>query len=114
MLPRKELQDLANALKATKEFNDMMTQRSLIMRSPKLSRAMMNFERENARMMRHDFPEDQVALHLKNLISENKAFLETIEVKTYMKAMQEYHQMVTRCVDYLNELLDLNQTIKHY
>lgn len=114
MLPKKELQELANTLKATPEFNEMIKQRRLIIQNPRLGRVMMNFEREHARIMHHDFPEDQVASHLKNLFNQNKAFLETAEVKAYMKATQEYHQMVTQCVDYLNGLLDVSQTIKPY
>jgi cell fate (sporulation/competence/biofilm development) regulator YlbF (YheA/YmcA/DUF963 family) len=114
MLPKKELQDLANALRSTPEFSEMISQRRLIMRNPRLSRAMMTFEREHARIMHHDFPEEQVASHLKNLFAENKVFLETAEVKAYMKATQEYHQMVTQCVDYLNGLLDVSQTMKPY
>lgn len=114
MLPKKELQDLADALKATAEFSEMVKQRRLILRNPRLGRAMMNFEREHARLMRHDFPEDQVASHMKNLFNENKAFLETVEVKAYMKVTKEYHNMVTQCVDYLNGLLDVSQTIKPY
>jgi hypothetical protein len=114
MLPKIELQALANALRATQEFNEMINQRRLIMRNPRLGRTLMNFEREHARIMHHDFPEDQVASHLKALFNENKAFLESAEVKAYMKATQEYHQMVTQCVDYLNGLLDINQAIKPY
>lgn len=114
MLPKKELQDLANALKATLEFNEVVKQRRLIIKNPRLGRAMMNFEKEHARIMHHDFPEDQVNSHLKNLFHENKAFLEASEVKAYMKATQGYHNMVTQCIDYLNGLLDVNQTIKPY
>ncbi len=114
MLPKKELQDLANALKATQEFNEMVNQRRLIMKNPRLGRVMINFEREHARIMHHDFPEDQVSSHLKKLFNDNKAFLEAGEVKAYMKATQGYHSMVTQCVDYLNGLLDVNQTIKTY
>lgn len=114
MLPKKELQELADALKATPEFSEMVKQRRFILRNPRLGRAMMNFEREHARIMRHDFPEDQVSSHLKNLFNENKAFLEAGEVKAYMKATQGYHNMVTQCVDYLNGLLDVNQSIKPY
>ena len=83
MLPKKELQALANTLKATPEFNRMVKQRRLIMQDAKLSRAMLTFEREHAKIMRYDFPEDKMAIHIKNLFNDNKIFLETDEVKSY-------------------------------
>lgn len=107
MLPKNELQMLANALKASAEYNEIMKQRKLIMQNQRLSRSLMSFEREHARIMRHDFPEDQVAPHLKSLFSVNKVFLETVEVKAYMKATQDYQRMVSQCIDYLNGLLEV-------
>lgn len=106
MLPKTELMALASALKATPEYNEMIKQRRLIMQNQRLSRVMVNFEREHARIMRHDFPENQVASHMKSLYDDNKVFLETNEVKLYMKAAKEYQVVVTQCVDYLNGLFD--------
>ncbi len=104
MLPKNELMALANALKATPEYTEMMKQRRLIMQNPRLSRVMMNFEREHARIMHHDFPEDQVVPRMKSLFDDNKVFLETAEVKIYMRTAKEYQSVVTQCVDYLNGL----------
>lgn len=104
MLPKTELMALAGALKATPEYIEMMKQRRLIMQNQRMSRIMMSFEREHARIMHRDFPENQVATRMKSLFDENKTFLETSEVKLYMKAAKEYQSVVSQCVDYLNAL----------
>ncbi len=114
MLPKTELIALANALKATPEYNEMMKQRRLIMQNQRLSRVMINFEREHARIMRHDFPENQVASYMKSLYEDNKAFLEITEIKLYMKAARDYQNVVTQCVDYLNGLFDSGYTQKSF
>jgi hypothetical protein len=114
MLPKKELMALASALKATPEYNEMMKQRRLIMQNQRLSRVMMNFEREHARIMHHDFPEDQVAAHMKSLFDDNKVFLETNEIKVYMKSAKEYQYVVSQCVDYLNGLFDAGHSQRPY
>lgn len=111
MLPKNELTALASALKATSEYNEVIKQRRSIMKNSRLGRILMNFEREHARIINHDFSEAQVAPNLKNLFSENKAFLETTEIKAYMQAAQEYHHMITQCVNYLNSLLDVSRTV---
>lgn len=108
MLPKKELMALAGALKATPEYGDMIRQRRLIMQNPRMGRMVLMFEREHARIMRHDFPEEQAAPQLRSLYNDNKGFLEAAEIKAYMKAAQEYQRMVTQCVDYLNGLLDFS------
>ncbi len=104
MLPKTELMALASALKATPEYVEMMKQRRLIMQNQRLSRMMINFEREHARIMHHDYPENLVATRMKSLFDENKVFLETAEVKLYMKTAKEYQNVVSQCIDYLNAL----------
>lgn len=106
MIPKKELQDLAKALKSTPEYVQMIALRQKLMNDPQSGKRMQNFEREHMRIMHRDFPEDQVASHINNLYHEYKDLLEQDNTKAYMSATQKYQNMVSTCIDYLNGLLD--------
>ncbi len=114
MLPKKELQYLAKALKETPEYVQMLQYRRTIMKNPRLAKLMLSFERENMKVMHHDFPEDQVSAQIKKIYHEYKEFLEQEVVRGYTQAAQSYQKMVSSCIEYLNGLLDTSQTAKPY
>jgi cell fate (sporulation/competence/biofilm development) regulator YlbF (YheA/YmcA/DUF963 family) len=94
MVLRKELQELAQALKATQEYADMAGQRRKIMRDPSLGRQMQSFEREHTRILNLELGEQEVVTRLEKLYAQYKGFLEHQDVRTYIKSTESYQKMV--------------------
>jgi hypothetical protein len=113
MLPKKELQALAGALKASPEYSDTTRQRRRIMESP-LGRIMQNFEREHTRVLNLGLPENEAAQRLKKLYEGYGAFLEQPAVKEYIKATQGYQKTINESFEYLNGLLDMGTPSSRY
>ena len=57
MVPQKELQELARAMKQSDEYMQMMKIRNKIMSEPVLGRQMLAFEREQARLIQSNHTE---------------------------------------------------------
>ncbi len=106
MVLRRELQQLAAALKATQEYARMTGLRQKLMGDPSLGRQMTGFEKEHIRILNLGLPETEAAARLKQLYAEYAGFLEKQDVKDYVKATQEYQAMVAENISFLNSLLD--------
>lgn len=107
MVPKRELQALANALKATHEYTQMARLRTQILSDPHLGTKMQNFEHEHARLIGLNLPDEQINARLKTLYDNNKAFLDMPQIKQFSKATQNYHDMIAQSIGYLNDLLDM-------
>jgi cell fate (sporulation/competence/biofilm development) regulator YlbF (YheA/YmcA/DUF963 family) len=114
MLAKKQLQELAIALKATPEYTEMIRQRRKIMSSPPLSRLMQNFEKEHRRLLNLDLPEKEAAAKLEKLYTDNRNFLESEDIRRYIKTTRDYQKMVLENINYLNMMLDTGDTGKQY
>ena len=106
MLPKKELQELAGALKASNEYTDTVRLRRRILESP-MGRMMQGFEREHTRILNLGLPEKEAAERLKKLYTEYSTFLDQAVVKEYVKASQGYRKTISESFEYLNSLLDM-------
>jgi|AGTN01.2.fsa_nt_gi hypothetical protein len=106
MLPKKELQALAGALKATSEYTDTTRLRRRIMESA-MGRTMQSFEREHTRLLNLGLPEKESAERLKKLYAGYNSFLGQPAVREYIKAAQGYQKTVSESIEYLNGLLDM-------
>jgi hypothetical protein len=106
VLLKKELQGLAQALKATPEYVGMADQRRKLMRDPALGRQMMSFEKEHTRLLNMDLREEEASSRLDKLYAEYKGFLEHQDVKIYIQAALGYQSMVAENIKFLNGLLE--------
>ncbi len=104
MVPNKELQELANALKHTSEYEKMMTLRRNV--TNKYRQQMMGFEREHSRLYRQNLPEADMVARLKELYMQYKDFLEKEDVRGFLEAARTYQKLVSECITYLNRLLE--------
>ena len=113
MLPKKELQELAGALKASPEYTDTMRLRRRILEGP-MGRTMQGFEREHTRILNMGLPEKEAAERLKKLYTEYSTFLEHAVVKEYAKVSQSYQKTISESFEYLNSLLDMGGPVHRY
>ncbi len=113
MLPKKELQELANALKASSEYTDTIRLRRRIMES-QMGRTMQTFEREHTRILNLGLPEKEAAERLKKLYADYGTFLEQPAVKEYIKTSQSYQKTISESFGYLNSLLDMSGSGTRY
>lgn len=109
MLPKKELQSLADAIKSLPEYTQMIQSRKRIMSAPHLSRIMQLFEREHTYILNLDIPQADIDTKLKKLYNDSRDFLDKPEISEYIKNVQSYHSMVSQSISYLNSLLDINK-----
>lgn len=105
MVLKKELQELAQALKATREYAEMTSLRKKISGSPALGRQMMGFEREHARLLGLQLSEQEAAQRLDKLYADYKGFLAHQDVKAYVKSAQNYQDVIAENIKFLNGLL---------
>jgi hypothetical protein len=113
MVPKKELQELAGAIRTTNEYTDTVRLRRRIMESP-IGRTMQGFEREHTRVLNLGLPEKEASQRLKKLYADYSAFLEQPAVKEYIKASQNYRKTITESFEYLNSLLDMGGSAGHF
>lgn len=113
MLPKKQLQELANALKASPEYTDTMRLRRRIMESA-MGRTMQSFEHEHTRVLNLGLPEKDAAERLKKLYTDYGAFLDQPAVKEYVRASQGYQKTISESFEYLNSLLDMSSPASRY
>ena len=104
MMPNKELQELANALKHTSEYEQMVKLRRNVTNNYR--QHMMSFEREHTRLYRQNLPEAEMVARLKELYVQYKGFLEKEEVRSFLEAARTYQKLVSECIAYLNRLLE--------
>jgi hypothetical protein len=104
MMPQKELQELANALKTTEEYERMIASRRNVMK--KYQQIMTAFEREHAQLYRQKLPEAEMIARLKSLFDKYKDFLGNEDVHKFLEAARAYHRLVSECMAQLNRLLD--------
>ena len=113
MLPKKELQELAGALRTTPEYTDTMRLRHRILGGP-MGRTMQVFEREHTRLLNLGLPEKEAAERLRKLYTGYSAFLEQPAVKEYVKVSEGYRKTITESFEYLNGLLDMGGPMGRY
>lgn len=104
MVPNKELQELAAALKRTAEYEQMVAKRKEIV--GKYRQMMTNFEREHTQLYHQKLPEMEMIARLKALYAKYKDFLEQDDVRVFLQAARAYQKLVSECVSYLNRLLE--------
>ncbi len=104
MMPQKELQELADALKKTPEYERMMASRRSVMNQYR--QLMSAFEREHAQLYRQKLPEAEMISRLKALYAKHRNFLEKQEVREFLEAARTYQKLVSACVLQLNRLLE--------
>jgi len=104
MMPQKELQELANALKRTQEYDQMLACRRKVM--AQYRQMMSSFEREHAQLYRQKLPEAEMISRLKALYAKYKDFLGKDDVREFLEAARTYQKLVSECVSYLNRLLE--------
>lgn len=109
MLPKKELQLLAEAIKTQPEYTKMIQCRKKIISAPNIGRMMQIFEREHAHIINLDISQDEIDTRIKKLYSDYKDFLGRPEISEYIKIVQSYHSMISQSIGYLNELLNINK-----
>lgn len=106
MIPSKELQELAQALKRSAEYVEMMQLRRRVIENPKFGRQMLMFERERARLYSMGLQREEVAQREKKLFADYRALLAEDEVKKFIEATRVYQNMITESMEYLNRLLE--------
>jgi hypothetical protein len=104
MIPQKELQELANALKKTPEYDRMMAGRRSV--TAQYRQTLPAFEREHAQLYRQKLPEAEMISRLKALYAKYRDFLEKQEMREYLEAVRAYRKLVSACVLQLNRLLE--------
>jgi hypothetical protein len=112
MIAKRQLEELASALKAAPEYAEMVRQRGRIMGNPTLSRLLQGFEREHRRLLGLDLPEKEAAAQFEKLYTDNKNFLENEDIRRYIKAAKDYQKMISENVNYLNMLLEAGNSGK--
>jgi cell fate (sporulation/competence/biofilm development) regulator YlbF (YheA/YmcA/DUF963 family) len=114
MIPNKELQDFARALKQTEEYTLMIKHRSKIMSDPMTSRQMMAFEREQARLIQSNIPETDMATRMKQLHTQYKALMDKEDVKNFLAAAGRYQKMIADSFVALNRALETGGQNRQY
>jgi cell fate (sporulation/competence/biofilm development) regulator YlbF (YheA/YmcA/DUF963 family) len=109
MIPNKELQELAQALKRSAEYNEMMQLRRHVLEHPRFGRQMLMFEREHARLYSLGLAQAEAELRQKKLYAEYRALLAEEEVKRFIESTRAYQRMVSESIAYLTRLLETNR-----
>ena len=104
MTPNKELQELADALKRTPEYEQMMAQRKNVM--AKYRQMMTGFEREHTQLYRQKLSEADMIARLKALYEKYRDFLGQDDVRVFLEAARNYQKLVSESISYLNRLLE--------
>lgn len=110
MIPNKELTELAQALKRSSEYTEMMQLRRRILEHPRLGRQMMMFEREHARLYNLGLQQVDIEQRLRKLYTDYKALLDEPEVKKFIESTHVYQKMIGECISYLNKNLEASKT----
>jgi hypothetical protein len=109
MIPNKEMQELAQAIKRSSEYAEMSSLRKRVMEHPRYGRQMYMFEREHARLYNMGLPEAELTVKVRKLYAEFKGLLEAEEVRKYVEATRVYQKMIMETFTYLNRNLELNR-----
>ncbi len=109
MMPNKELQELAQALKRSSEYTEMMQLRRQIMENPRLGRPMMMFEREHTRLYNLGLQQVDIEPRLKKLYTDYQTLLAEAEVKRFIESTHIYQKMIGDCISYLNKNLEISR-----
>jgi cell fate (sporulation/competence/biofilm development) regulator YlbF (YheA/YmcA/DUF963 family) len=109
MIPNKELQELAQALKRSAEYIEMMQLRRRVLEHPKFGRQMLMFERERTRLYSLGLQQADIDLREKKLFTDYRTLLAEEEVKRFIEATHAYQKMVSESIAYLNRLLEANR-----
>ena len=110
MIPNKELQELAQALKRTAEYNEMLQLRKRVIEHPRLGRQMIMFEREHTRLYNLGLQQVDVEPKLKKLYTDYNALLNEAEVKKFIESTHVYQKMIAECISYLNKNLETGKS----
>lgn len=109
MIPNKELQELAQALKRSAEYTEMMQLRKRVIEHPKYGRQMMMFEREHTRLYNLGLQQVDVEPRLKKLYADYHTLLNEVEVKRFIESTHVYQKMIGECITYLNKNLEITR-----
>lgn len=109
MIPNKELQELAQALKRSAEYNEMTQLRRRVLEHPRFGRQMLMFEREHARLYSLGLQQADIALREKKLYMDYRAMLAEEEVKRFIESTHAYQKMISESIAYLNRLLEASR-----
>lgn len=109
MMPNKELQELAQALKRSSEYTEMMQLRRRILGHPRLGRLMTMFEREQSRIYSLGLQQSDIEQRLKKLYADFQELLAEAEVKKFIDSARMYQKMIGECISYLNRSLENNR-----
>lgn len=109
MIPNKELQELAQALKRSSEYTEMMQLRKRVMEHPRLGRLMAMFEREHTRISSLGLQPADIEQRLKKLYDDYQTLLAESEVKKFIESIHVYEKMIGECISYLNKNLEANR-----
>ncbi|MGI5849335.1 MAG: YlbF family regulator [Christensenellales bacterium] len=106
MVPNKELQELAQALKRSAEYNEIMRLRKKVLEHPRYGRQMLIFEREHGRIHGMNLQAAELSARLKKLYDDFKDLLQEEDVRKFMEAGRAYQKMISESIAYLNRVLD--------
>jgi len=109
MIPSKEVQELAQALKRSAEYTEMIRLRRKVMGHPRYGRHMLYFEREQARLYNMGLPETEVDVRLKKLYTEFRELLGVEDVKSYIESARVYQRSIMESIAYLNRNLEVSR-----
>lgn len=106
MIPNKEIQELAQALKRSAEYIEMMRLRRKVMEHPRFGRQMLMFEREHTRLYSPGLQQADISPRLKRLYADFRELLAEEEVKRFIESTHAYQKVVADSLAYLNKLLE--------
>ena len=109
MIPNKELLELAQALKRSAEYTEMMRLRRRVVGHPRYGRQALFFEREHARLYNMGLPEAEMALRIKKLYTDFRDLLQEEEVKRFVESTRIYQKLIMDCIAYLNRNLEVSR-----
>jgi cell fate (sporulation/competence/biofilm development) regulator YlbF (YheA/YmcA/DUF963 family) len=107
MIPNKELQDLARALKNSAEYGEMLKLRKKVLDNAALSGRMMAYEKEQRRIFNSGTDPQAVSEQIKRLNAGYGEFLNQSDVRTYVNAVNVYQKMIDSCFTALDKALDV-------
>ena len=114
MVPQKELQELARAMKQSDEYTQMIKSRNKILSDPMVGRQMLAFEREQSRLIQSNVADTDLSTRFKQLNTQYRTMLEREDVRNFVAAASRYQKLVTDSFAALNRMLDINGTGRPY
>lgn len=108
MIPGRELQELAQALLKTSEYSEMIKSRKKILDNPLLSKQMLEFEKEQIRILNSNMPNENISEQLKRLRVKYRNFIEHSDVGNFINAANACQKMIDNCCVTLNKAIEIH------